>query len=160
MPGPPPRDILDPGTEPQFFTSPALAGGIAQLVNESACNVGDPGLMPGVRKICWRRDRVPTPVFLGFPCGSASKESACNAGDLGSIPGLGRSLSGKGSSILTWRISWIAHGVVKSQRRLFYFYLALFFTTSATWEARISYMYTYIPSWLAQSLSRVPYAIQ
>ena len=32
-----------------------------------------------------------TPVFLGFPCGSAGKESACNAGDLGSIPGLERS---------------------------------------------------------------------
>ena len=43
-----------------------------------------------VGKICWRRDRPPTPVFLGFPCGSASKESACNVGDLGSIPGLGR----------------------------------------------------------------------
>ena len=28
-----------------------------------------------------------TSVFLGFPCGSASKESVCNAGDLGSIPG-------------------------------------------------------------------------
>ena len=34
---------------------------------------------------------LPTQVFLGFPCGSASKESACNVGDLGSIPGLGRS---------------------------------------------------------------------
>ena len=43
------------------------------------------------REIPWRRDRLPTPVFLGFPCGSAGKESACNAGDLGSIPGLGRS---------------------------------------------------------------------
>ena len=30
-----------------------------------------------IRKICWRRDRLPTPVFLGFPCGSAGKESAC-----------------------------------------------------------------------------------
>ena len=30
-------------------------------------------------------------VFLGFPCGSASKESAGSAGDLGSSPGLGRS---------------------------------------------------------------------
>ena len=38
-----------------------------------------------------RRDRLPTPVFLDFPCDSAGKESACNAGDLGSIPGLGRS---------------------------------------------------------------------
>ena len=36
-------------------------------------------------------DRLPTPTFLGFPCGSAGKESACNAGHLGSIPGLGRS---------------------------------------------------------------------
>ena len=24
-----------------------------------------------VREIPWRRDRIPTPVFLGFPCGSA-----------------------------------------------------------------------------------------
>ena len=44
-----------------------------------------------VGKILWRRDRLPTPIFLGFPCGSAGKESACNAGDLGSILGLGGS---------------------------------------------------------------------
>ena len=43
-----------------------------------------------VRKILWRRDRLTTPVFLGFSCGLVSKESACNVGDLGSIPGLGR----------------------------------------------------------------------
>ena len=40
--------------------------------------------------MCWRRDRLPTAVFLGFPCGSGGKESSCNAGDLDSIPGLGR----------------------------------------------------------------------
>ena len=34
------------------------------------------------------RDRLSTPVLLGFPRGSASKESACNVGDLGLIPGL------------------------------------------------------------------------
>ena len=50
-----------------------------------------------IRRICWRRDRIPTPVFLGFPCGSAGKESACNEGDLGSITGLGRS-PGEGNS--------------------------------------------------------------
>ena len=44
-----------------------------------------------VGKIRWRRDRLPTPVFLGFPGVSAAKESAYNAGDLGLIPGLGRS---------------------------------------------------------------------
>ena len=61
---------------------------------ESACNVGDPGFNSWVRKIPWRRDRLPTPVFLGFPGGSAGKESACNVGDLGLIPGLGRSPGG------------------------------------------------------------------
>ena len=30
-----------------------------------------------VGKIRWGRDRLPTPVFLGFPHDSASKESAC-----------------------------------------------------------------------------------
>ena len=62
-----------------------------------------------VGKIRWRRERLPTPVFLGSPGGSAGKESACNAGDLGSIPGLGRSPGeGKGypSCILAWRFPW------------------------------------------------------
>ena len=48
-------------------------------------------------EIHWRSDRLPTPVFLGFPCGLAGKESVCNAGDLGLIPGLGRS-PGEGKS--------------------------------------------------------------
>ena len=52
-----------------------------------------PGLESGVRKICWRRDRLPTPVFLGsgsYHSGSSDgKESSCNVGDLGLIPGLG-----------------------------------------------------------------------
>ena len=86
---------------------------------ESACNAGDPGMIPGsgrstgegigyplqyrltslvaqlvnnppeckrpqfdpwVGKIPSGRDRLPIPVFLGFPCDSAGKESACNMG--------------------------------------------------------------------------------
>ena len=47
-----------------------------------------------VGKIPWKRDRLSTPVFLGFPGGSEGKESTCNVGDLGSIPGLGRSPGG------------------------------------------------------------------
>ena len=35
-------------------------------------------------------DRLPSPVFLGFPCGSAGKESTCSVRDLGSIPGEGK----------------------------------------------------------------------
>ena len=46
------------------------------------------------RKFPWRRDRLTTSVFLGFPGGSDAKESAWNAGDQDSLPGLGRSPGG------------------------------------------------------------------
>ena len=58
-----------------------------------------------VGKIHWRRDRLPTLVFLGFPCGSAGKESACSVGDLGSIPGLRRS-PGEGKGYLPTPVFW------------------------------------------------------
>ena len=34
------------------------------LSEESACNVGDPGSIPGVGRFPWRRKWQPTPVFL------------------------------------------------------------------------------------------------
>ena len=67
-----------------------ISPGFPSSGKASACNAGDPGLIPG----SGRRDRLPTPVFLGFPGGSGGKESACNVGDLGLIPGLGRSPGG------------------------------------------------------------------
>ena len=57
----------------------------SSTAKESACTAGDPQFDSWVRKIPWRRDWLPTPVFLDFPCDSAGKESACNAGNLGSI---------------------------------------------------------------------------
>ena len=71
-------------------------------------------------EVCLRRDRLPTPVFLGFPGGSAGKESACNAGDLSLIPGLRRSAGeGKGYprqvSGLENSMDCIDHGIAKSQ---------------------------------------------
>ena len=76
-----------------------------------------------VRKICWRRDRLPSPVFLGFPCGSAGKESTSNAGDLGSIPGLGRSPGERKGYPLQYSdlensMDCIVHGVTQSRIRL------------------------------------------
>ena len=75
-----------------------------------------------VRKIHWRRDMLPTPVFWGFPCGSAGRESACNVGDLGSIPGLGGSPGeGKGYPLqysgMENSMDCIVHGVAKSWTR-------------------------------------------
>ena len=34
---------------------------------ETTCNAGYPGLNPGLRRFSWKRDRLPTPVFLGSP---------------------------------------------------------------------------------------------
>ena len=102
---------------------------IAQFVkNLPACK--RPWFDSRVRKICQRRDRLPTLVFLGFPCFLAGKEAICNGGDLGSIPWLGRSPGeGKGYPLqysgLENSMDCIVHGVTKSQtrQREFHFYL-------------------------------------
>ena len=52
---------------------------------ESTYNAGDPGSDSWVREIHWRRDRLPTLVFLGFLGGLAGKETICNVGDRGSV---------------------------------------------------------------------------
>ena len=72
-----------------------------------------------VRRICWRWDMLPTPVFLCFPGGLAGKEFTCHAGDLGLIPGLGRS-PGEGTgyplqdSGLENSRGYTVHGVAES----------------------------------------------
>ena len=74
----------------QFSLNPRLgwASLVAQLVKNLPA-MQETWFDPWVRKILWRRERLYTPVFLGFPGGSGGKESACNEGDLGSIPGMG-----------------------------------------------------------------------
>ena len=75
-------------------------------------------------------DRLPTPVFSGFPGGSAGKESTCNAGDLGSIPGLGGS-HGEGNgyplqcSGLENSNDCIVHELTKSWTQLSNFHFVL-----------------------------------
>ena len=70
-----------------------------------------------VGKIRWRRDRLLTPVFLGFSCGSAGKESTCNAGDLGKSPGEGKGYPLQYSGLKN-SMDCTVHGVTKSQTRL------------------------------------------
>ena len=92
---------------------------IAQLVKNPPA-MQRPWFSSWVGKTCWRRDRLPTPIFLGFPCGLAGNESTCSAGNLGSIPGLGKS-PGEGKcyplqySGLENSLDCIVHGVTKSQ---------------------------------------------
>ena len=61
---------------------------------ESACNEGDPGLIPGSRRP--PGEGISYPFQYSWACLVAQmvKNPTCNAGDLGSNPGLGRSPSG------------------------------------------------------------------
>ena len=106
---------------------------IAQLVKNPPA-IRRPQFNSWVSKICWRRDRLPTPVFLGFPCGSAGKESTSNAGHLCSIPGLGRSPGEEKGYPLQYSglensMDCIVHGVTKSQTGMsdFHFHRILIF---------------------------------
>ena len=81
---------------------------MAQSVNNLPA-MQDTRLDSWIGKILCRRDRLPTPVSLGFPGGSNSEESAWNAEALGSNPRMGESLEegmATHSSILAWRIPW------------------------------------------------------
>ena len=95
---------------------------------ESGLQCRRPQFNSWIGKIRWRRDRPPTPVFLGFPGGSAGEESACNAGDLGSIPGLGSSPGGGKGYLLQYSglensMDCTVHGITNSQTWLSDFHL-------------------------------------
>ena len=100
LPFPSPGDLPNPGIE---YGSPTLqADSLPWQNRRRQCN-------SWLRKFPWRRDRLPTPVSLGFPGGSDGKESTCNEGELGSVPGLGRSPGGghgNHSSIPAWKSPW------------------------------------------------------
>ena len=119
LPFPSPGDLLNSGIKSM---SPALAGGLfttepptvtisyirssdfIQLITNILYPFTNLSLFwfdSWVGKICRSRESLHTPVFLGFPCGSACKESACNAEELDSISGLGRS-SGEGKGYPLW----------------------------------------------------------
>ena len=96
---------------------------VAQLVKNSSAMQETPVRFLG--KISWRRDRLPAPVFLGFPGGSDGEDSARSVGDLGSIPGLGRCPGGTKIPTPVFLpgefhaqkslVGYIVHGVAKSQ---------------------------------------------
>ena len=56
------------------------------------------------------RNRLPTPVFLGFPGGSDGKESIHKVGDLSLIPGLGKSPGGGHGNPLQYSCLENPHG--------------------------------------------------
>ena len=74
-----------------------------------SCNAGNPSSIPWSERIPWKRDRLCTPVFLGFPGGSDGKESAATrktwVRSLGQEDPLEKEMATH-SSVLAWRIPW------------------------------------------------------
>ena len=92
----------------------------SSLGKESACNTGDPWFDSWVGKICWRRDRLPTPVFWASPVAQLVKNPPAMQETPGLIPGLGRCPGGEIGyplqySCLENPMDYIVHEVAKSQ---------------------------------------------
>ena len=90
---------------------------------ESACNVGDLGLIPELGRSPGEGIGSLLQYSWASPVAQLVKESACNVGDLGLIPGLGRTPGeGNGYSLqysgLENSMDCTVHGVAKSWTRL------------------------------------------
>ena len=114
---------------------PVLVGGRFKRVGDAVWFLGQEVPFP------WRRDRLPTLLFLGFPGGSDGKESACNEGDLGSIAGLGRSPGGGHGNPVQYSCLENPHG----QRSLGGY---------SPWDCKESKHSTHTYSWLILLYSR------
>ena len=57
---------------------------------ESACNAGDPGLIPGLGRSSGKGIGYPLQYSQASLVAQLVKKTAYHVGDLGSIPGLGR----------------------------------------------------------------------
>ena len=98
--------FLDEGFKDLNITKVTALGFGASLVAQLVKNLPAVQETP-IQFLVWEdpleKDRLPTPVFLGFPGGSAGKKSAYNAGNLGWEDPLEKRMATH-PSILTWRI--------------------------------------------------------
>ena len=103
------RTTLSATTIQSIFTVAQSCPG-SSAAKESACNAGNPGLIPG-----W--GRLPTLLFLSFPVAQLTKNAALNAGELDlGRPCLGR-CPGEGKGYPT-PVDCLVHGVAKSRTQL------------------------------------------
>ena len=82
---------------------------VASLIAQLVKNPGDPGLIPGSGRFPWKKDRLPTPVFLGFPVAQLIKNPPAMRETW--VQSLGwedllEKEKATHSSIPAWRIPW------------------------------------------------------
>ena len=132
---------------------------IVQLVKNPPARQETP-----VRFLSWEdgleKDRLPTPVFLWFPCGSAGKESSCNAGDLALIPELGRSPREGNSYPLQYSglensMDCTVHGVAKSWTQVsnFHFHFPLKWSKEAQLSGQAEYLQEEVEFLMVETLA-------
>ena len=88
------------------------------------------------------KERLPIPVFLGFPCGSTGKKPTCSTGDWVWFPGLGRSPGEQKGYPLQYSglensMDCIARGVTKSWTRLSNFHIIVSSLFAGYWNVKI-----------------------
>ena len=99
----------------------------SSIGKESACNTGDPSLIPGLGRSAGEGIGYPLQYSWASLVAQLVKNLPCNAGDLGSIPRLGKS-PGEGKGYPLQYSGWEnsmdckVHGVVKSRTRPNYFH--------------------------------------
>ena len=107
---------------------------------ESACNAGDPGLIPGSGRSAAEGIGCPLQYSWASLVAQLGKESACNAGDLGLIPWNWKDPLEKGKathfSILAWRIPWTVQS--KGLQRFGHDWATFTFTTNSWIEQKRS----------------------
>ena len=106
---------------------------------ESACQAGDPSLIPGSGRSTREEIGYPLQYSWASLVVQLVKESASNLGDLGLIPGLGRSPGeGKGYPLEYSgpenAMDCIDHGIAKSPTRLSNFHFHTFITPEPAME--------------------------
>ena len=92
------------GKKTEFIITSLTIGGFPGSSDgkESKYNARDLGLIPGSGRFPWRRDRLPTPVFLGFPGGlgfQGSNTLLALAGGFSVTKPLGKSLGSAALSL-------------------------------------------------------------
>ena len=123
-----------------FLDGLCVCGGFlgSSAGKESACNAGDPGLIPGSGRFPWRTHRLPTPLSLGFLGGLAGKRVCPQCRRPGFDPGLGRSFGeGRGYPLqysgLENSMDNIVHGVAKNWTWLSNFHFQYFSLFVCMW---------------------------
>ena len=103
---------------------------------ESTCNAGDPGLIPGLGRSPWRKDRLPIPVFWASLVAQKVKNPPAMLETWVRSLGWDNPLE-KGKATHSIILACIVHGVAKSQTQLSNFFTFTLKDRTRSWKLEV-----------------------